>query len=171
MTQDDVILRGFRDTSDYDTIADIRNTVVVETYGDEENTIGSGLIARISSAEDRICIAESNNIPIGFIYVTKSGTSEGNSWFFTGPTCLQSHRNSRLVEERLLKWLLIHAQEKGVSTLERRIRAPDLIDRRDTLYGPLGFNEVETMLNMRLKLATPPSIPLEPPNGLQLQLY
>ncbi|MHA1963806.1 MAG: GNAT family N-acetyltransferase [Candidatus Thorarchaeota archaeon] len=169
--QDRVILRRYQDASDYDTIADIRNNVILESYGDEGNIIESKLIARTSSAEQRICFAEVNGSPIGYIYVLKKGTLEGEVWTFTGPTCLQSHENSRIVEERLLKWLLEFAQEEGISSLVRRIRALELMDRMDQLYAPLGFREVETMLNMKLSFDTPPLAPSELPDGMQLKLY
>jgi len=105
---ENVILRGFQDAVDYEIIAQIRNKSVRKHQGNRMRPVDASLIASLVSSPQRLCIAQVNQNPVGFILVQKAGgpqldefgTIEGMSWLFVGPTCLPEWEE-RGVEKKL----------------------------------------------------------------------
>lgn len=172
-TSSDVSLRGFRDRSDFDIIADIRNRLALKHQGAKITALDAKTIENIVSANERLQIAQINGVPVSFIFVTKEGsvqldeygTSEGRTWLFVGPTSLPEYEKKG-TEEKLLQWLITYAEKMGISTLIRFMRATTQEYIKDLLKSQ-GFCEVQQYYHMQLELAEPPS-PRPLPEGFEL---
>jgi len=171
-----VRLRGFRDRSGFDVVANIRNKSALNRHGKSTAVIETKMIENLVSAEERLQIAEVDGIPVSFIFVMKEGsmqldeygTSEGKTWLYTGPTSLFMYEKTD-VEKRLLQWLIQYAREMGISSLIRFIRPPDQHMR--TLLESEGFGEVQRYYHMQLEMTEPPVTPRMLPDGLELVDY
>lgn len=157
-------LRGFRDQSDFDIIADIRNKSALKHHGNDASVIEAKMIKNLVSTNERLQIAEINGIPVSFIFVTKEGvmqldefgTSEGKTWLFTGPTSLPVYEKTD-VEKELLHWLIKYAREMGISTLIRFMRATNPPHTRRLLERE-GFCEEQQYCHMQLEMTEPPPL-------------
>jgi len=105
---DHLTLRGFRDSTDFEIIAQIRNDAARKHDGDRMTPVGASLMESLVSSPERVCIAQLGQDAAGFCFVARAGaqqldefgTTEGKSWLFIGPTCAPkpvfdrySHRN------------------------------------------------------------------------------
>jgi ribosomal protein S18 acetylase RimI-like enzyme len=156
-------------------IALIRNKAVRKHRGDSATPIDPSSIEHMVSAPERLCIAEINGDPVGFILVARAGTSQldefgtidGKSWLFIGPTCVPAWEGKG-VEKTLLDWLVAYARKAGIPRLIKFARVTGASQYIDELLAEAGFQERLRYLYLRLEMTAPPPTPGELPGGLDL---
>jgi hypothetical protein len=65
--------RGFRDRTDFEIIAQIRNDAARKQYGDRVTPIGAQLMKSLVSTPERLRIAQVDQNPVGFVFVAGAG--------------------------------------------------------------------------------------------------
>ncbi|MHA2497207.1 MAG: GNAT family N-acetyltransferase, partial [Candidatus Hodarchaeales archaeon] len=171
-------LRGFQNQSDYDIITTIHNNSALKHQGKDATVIKAAMVESLVATPDRLRIAEIEGEPVGFIFVVKEGTMqldefgtlEGQTWLFTGPTCLPEHEKTP-VKTELLDWLIVHAKETGIPTLFKFVRETHSQADLRRLLEQEGFQEAQRYYKMLLEMTDPPSSPRELPDGLELVDY
>lgn len=171
-------LRRFQSQSDYDIIATIHNQSALRHQGKDATVIKAAMVESLVSAPDRLRIAEIKGKSVGFIFILKEatmqldefGTLEGQTWLFTGPTCLPEYDKTP-VKKGLLDWLIVHAKEMGISTLFRFVRETRSQENLRRLLEREGFQEAQRYYKMLLEMTESPPSPRELPDGLQLVDY
>jgi ribosomal protein S18 acetylase RimI-like enzyme len=168
-------LRGFQDTADFEIIAQIRNASARKHLGDSITPIGASFVEGLLSSPERLCIAQVDQDPVGFILVAGAGgprldefgTIEGKSWLFIGPTCVPEHEGKG-IEKGLLDWLVAFARETGIARLIRFAREISLDEHVSQVLEEAGFRERLRYYDMRLEMTAPPPAPRELPDELEL---
>jgi len=170
-----LILRGFQDAVDYEIIAQIRNESVRKHQGENMRPIDASLIESLASSPQRLCIAQVDQDPVGFILVEKAGgpqldefgTMEGKSWLFIGPTCVPEWEE-RGVEQKLLGWLVDYAREKRIASLIKFAKETSSQVYTNGILKEAGFRERLRYYTMQLEMTSPPPAPRELPGELEL---
>ncbi|MFX0116586.1 MAG: GNAT family N-acetyltransferase [Candidatus Hodarchaeota archaeon] len=171
-------LREFQSSSDFDTIADIRNQSASKHHGTDTTIIKAAMVENFIAAPERLRIAEINGKPIGFIFVLREGTMqldeygtlEEKTWLFMGPTSLPEYEKTE-AEERLLDWLISYARKKRIGTLIRFIRETSSQAYLKEFLASEGFREELKYYIMTLEMTEAPPKPKILPAGLKLVDY
>jgi ribosomal protein S18 acetylase RimI-like enzyme len=171
-------LRGFQDAADFEIIAQIRNASARKRFGDSMTPIGASFVEGLVSSSERLCIAQVDQDPLGFILVAgaggprldKFGTIEGKSWLFIGPTCVPEHEGKG-IEKGLLDWLVAYARESGIARLIKFARETSSHEHVSQVLEEAGFRERLRYYYMWLEMTAPPAIPRELPGKLKLVDY
>lgn len=174
-TDKNLILRGFQNAVDYEIIAQIRNISVEKHQGKSIKPVKASLIAGLVSSPQRLCIAQVDQNPVGFILVEKAGgaqldefgTIEGKSWLFVGPTCVPEWEE-RGVEKKLLSWLVNYALEKRIARLIKFSKETSSQAYINGILADIGFRERLSYYSMQLEMTSPPPVPRELPGELEL---
>jgi ribosomal protein S18 acetylase RimI-like enzyme len=172
---DRLTLRGFRDKGDFEVIAQIRNDAARKLYGGGMTPIGASSIESLVSSPERLCIAQVDQNPVGFVFVAKAGgpqldefgTIEGRSWLFIGPTCTPEWQG-RGIEKKLLAWLVAYAGEIGIARLYKFAKTASAHQYLNEILAEAGFGEILRYYRMRLEMTAPPPPPRELPDELEL---
>ncbi len=167
-------LRGFQDKADFETIAQIRNKSV-QKQGGSTTPIGAAMIEGLVSSPERLCIAQVDGDPVGFILVAGArgprldefGTIEGKSWLFIGPTCVPEHEEKG-IEKKLLDWLVAYTREMGIARLIKFARETSSHAYLNGILDEAEFRERLRYYYMQLEMTAPPPAPRELPGELEL---
>lgn len=172
---DRLTLRGYRDRSDFEIVAQIRNEAAREYYGDGMAHVSASLMESMVSTSERLCIAQVNQGPAGFVFVARAGgqqldefgTIEGKSWLLIGPTCAPEWQG-RGIEEDLLAWLVAYARELGIAKLIKFARTGSAHEYLNDIMVEAGFREMLRYYRMQVEMAAPPPPPRDLPGELEL---
>jgi ribosomal protein S18 acetylase RimI-like enzyme len=168
-------LRGFRDRSDFEIIAQIQNEAAREQHGDRVTPIGAELMESLTSTPERLRIAQVDEDPGGFIFVARAGglqldeygTIEGKSWLFIGPTCAPEWQRQG-IEKKLLSWLVTYAREMGIARLLKFAKTGSAHETINEILAEAGFREKLRYYWMSLEMTAPPPPPRELPGEFEL---
>jgi ribosomal protein S18 acetylase RimI-like enzyme len=173
-----VNLRSFQGTVDYRIVADIRNQSALMRHKTPVPPIGADLIEIVLSNPERLCIAEADGDPVGFIFVTRAGvqqldefgTLEGESWHFVGPTCLPDWQGIG-VEQALLDWLIALARKSAITKLIAFERTARSSGQRAAALEEADFCEAVRYYHMQLEMSEQPPTPGKLPDELELKQF
>jgi ribosomal protein S18 acetylase RimI-like enzyme len=168
-------LRGFRDRTDFQIMAQIRNDAVRKQHGDRMTPIGAELMESLASSPERLRIAQVDQDPVGFVFVAGAGgpkldefgTVEGKSWLFIGPTCAPEWQRVG-IEGELLAWLVAYAREMGIAKLIKFAKTGSAHEYINEILAEAGFREMLTYYQMQLEMTAPPPPPRELPDQFEL---
>ncbi|MHA2329104.1 MAG: GNAT family N-acetyltransferase [Candidatus Hodarchaeales archaeon] len=171
-----IILRGFKDSADFEIIKHIHNQSTRKETGKSQTVMSVKLTQSLISSEDRLRIAEIDNVPVGFIYVVKEGsigldefgTHENRSWLFLGPTVLPEYKNTG-TPKKLLQWLELYAKEKRISKLFRIIKTTN--SQLKISLKQNGFLEAQSYFSMKLEMNDAPPPPRALPEWIEIYQY
>jgi ribosomal protein S18 acetylase RimI-like enzyme len=165
---DRLTLRGFRNRSDFEIIAQIRNDTARRQDGDRMTPIDAKVMESLVSTPERLRIAQVDQNPVGFVFVAGAGgpqldefgTIEGKSWLFIGPTCTPEWQREG-IEGELLAWLVAYAREMGIARLIKFARTGSAHEYINEILAEAGFRERLRYYLMRLEMTAPPPPPRE----------
>jgi len=168
-------LRGFRDRTDFEIMAQIQNEAARKQRGDRMTPIGAGLMESLVSTPERLRIAQVDQDPVGFVFVAGAGgpqldefgTIEGKSWLFIGPTCAPEWQRQG-IEGELLAWLVAYAREMGIARLIKFAKTGSAHETINEILAEAGFREMLRYYLMRLEMTAPPPPPRELPGEFEL---
>ena len=172
---DELNLRGFRGTLDYDIIAQLSNKTRRNQEGRQAAQVDAEWVRNVLADTDRLLIAEVNGEACNYVFVVKEGisqldefgTSEGKSWLLGGPICGTRFKDQQAAG-KLLEAVSLRAMEQQVSQLVKFIKPSRSPEVERKTFEEQGFVQKLSYYAMRKELDTPASEPRVVPEQLKL---